>query len=175
LVVWCFYTQTPKKDNLGDGNQRRSRISTYLRAHQLLTIFNHRLGTRNEESKFEFLALGLYGSEPPSYRLFEAGSPEKDISLDEFLSKLLQIVAERNPEDFIYQSGRLWKPRQLGFGETEEESAEWPSDFCGGHSAKKPCPSQNLRHLETNPPLCDADPSEEQNLFLTAVTGPAGF
>jgi hypothetical protein len=113
-----------ERDNLEDGNQKKSRISTYLRAHQLLKIFNHRSGTRNEDSKFEFLALGLYGADPPSYRLSEAGSPDKNISLDDFLSKLLQIVAERNPEDFIYQSGRLWKPRELGFGETVEETPE---------------------------------------------------
>lgn len=110
-----------ERDNELEGRENSTRISTYSRAHQLLKIFNHRQGTRNEDSKFEYLALGLYRTDPPTYRLHEAGTPNRSLTLDEFLSKLLEVVAERNPEDFIYQSGRLWKPRELGAGSADSE------------------------------------------------------
>jgi len=105
------------KDNIG-----QARISTFERAHQVFKIFNRRAGHRNEEAKFEYLSVGLYGSEPPSYKLFEAGDPQKEISLDSFLGELLALVAERNPEQFVFEKGRLYKPTELGIeGESELE------------------------------------------------------
>ncbi len=112
-----FLYEDAAEDNVG-----RARISTFERAHQLFKIFNRRTGHRNEESKFEYLSVGLYGSDPPSYQLFEAGNPQPAISLDSFLSELLALVAERNPEQFVFQKGRLYKPSELGIeGESESE------------------------------------------------------
>ena len=100
----------------------QARISTFERAHQIFKIFNRRAGHRNEESKFEYLSVGLYGSDPPSYKLFEAGNPQRTISMESFLSELLALVAERNPEQFVFQKGRLYKPSELGIdGESESE------------------------------------------------------
>jgi len=104
-----FLYEDARKDNVG-----QSRISTFDRAHQVFKIFNHRLSHRNEEAKFEYLAIGLYSSNPPRYRLFEAGDPRKPVSFESFLSELLRLVAERNPEDFVFQAGRLLKPSVLG-------------------------------------------------------------
>jgi hypothetical protein len=68
------------------------------------------------------LSVGLYGSDPPSFKLFEAGKPRKSISLGSFLNELLALVAERNPEQFVFQEGRLYKPSELGIeGESELE------------------------------------------------------
>ncbi|MGA2629842.1 MAG: hypothetical protein ABSG54_06460 [Terriglobia bacterium] len=106
----------------GNDDVGQARISTFDRAHQLFKIFNRRAGHRNEEAKFEYLSVGLYGSEPPSYELFEAGNPQEMISLDSFLDELLVLVAERNPEQFVFQKGRLYKPSDLGIeGESELE------------------------------------------------------
>jgi hypothetical protein len=100
----------------------QARISTFERAHQVFKIFNRRAGHHNEEAKFEYLSLGLFGSDPPSYELFEAGDPHQMISLDSFLDELLALVAERNPEQFVFQEGRLYKPSELGIeGESELE------------------------------------------------------
>lgn len=95
-----------------DNAQSKSRISTVARTRQLLKIFNRRSGTRSEEERFEYLAIGLFEESPPSYKLFEAGDPSRVIDLNSFLSTLMEIVAERNPEDFIYQQGKLYKPRE---------------------------------------------------------------
>ena len=103
-----------------DDNVGQARISTFERAHQIFKIFNRRAGHRNEEAKFEYLSVGLYGADPPSYRLFEAGNPQKMISLASFLSELLASVAERNPEQFVFQRGRLYKPSELGIEEESE-------------------------------------------------------
>jgi hypothetical protein len=42
--------------------------------------------------------------------------------MESFLSELLALVAERNPEQFVFQKGRLYKPSELGIdGESESE------------------------------------------------------
>jgi hypothetical protein len=104
-----FLYEDAREDNVG-----RARISTFDRAHQVFKVFNHRLNQRNEESKFEYLAIGLYHSTPSRFLLFEAGEPTKKISFDEFVSTLLTKVAERNPEDYVYHQDRIWRPSELG-------------------------------------------------------------
>lgn len=112
-----FLYDEARHDNVG-----QARISTFERAHQVFKIFNRRAGHRNEEAKFEFLSVGLYGSDPPGYELFEAGDPKKKVSLGSFFNELLALVAERNPEQFVFQKGRLYKPSQLGVeGESESD------------------------------------------------------
>lgn len=106
-----FLYEGAGKDHVG-----RMRISTFDRAHQVFKVFNHRLNHRNEESKFEFLVVGLYSSKPARFQLFEAGEPSKRISFGEFIESLLKKVAERNPEDYVFQNGRVWKPADLGIG-----------------------------------------------------------
>jgi hypothetical protein len=104
-----FLYEDAREDHIG-----RARISTFDRAHQVFKVFNHRLNQRNEESKFEYLAIGLYHSTPARFSLVEAGEPTKKISFDEFISALLMRVAERNPEDYVYHKDRIWKPSELG-------------------------------------------------------------
>lgn len=72
------------------------------------------MGPKNEESKFEFLAVGLYSSNPARYQLYEVGKPQKPITFERFACELLRVVAERNPEDFVFHDGRVWKPSALG-------------------------------------------------------------
>ncbi len=104
-----FLYQDAKKDNVG-----HARISTFDRAHQVFKMFNRRVGTRNEDSKFEYLAVGLYQSVPAKCTLYEAGQPNKPISFDFFIGELLRLVAERNPEEFVYHKGHIYKPSALG-------------------------------------------------------------
>jgi hypothetical protein len=99
----------------------RSRVSTFERAHQLMRIFNRRSGPRNEESRFEFLAIGLYRDRPLRFSLSEAGNPRKKITFQVFLDELLRLVADRNPEEFVFHKGRLWKPSELGLPAAAED------------------------------------------------------
>lgn len=103
-------------EDAGEDNVGRMRISTFDRAHQVFKVFNHRLNHRNEESKFECLVVGLYASSPARFQLFEAGEPKKRVPFEQFIDTLLKQVAERNPEAYVFQDGRLWKPADLGIG-----------------------------------------------------------
>jgi len=111
-----FLYEDARTDNKGS----ETRISTFARAHQLLKMFNNRSGTRNEDTKFEYLAIGVYKDDPVAYELYEAGEPARRISFASLLEKLLVSVAERNPEDFVYERGRLLRPRDLGFANDSE-------------------------------------------------------
>lgn len=111
-----FLYEDAKTDNKGS----QARISTFARAHQLLKMFNRRSGTRNEDTKFEHLAIGAYKDDPVTYELYEAGEPSRQISFAAFIEKLLVAVAERNPEDFVYEHGRLLRPRDLGLANDSE-------------------------------------------------------
>lgn len=115
-----FLYEDAKSDHKG-----RARISTFERAHQVFRVFNGRAGHRNEESKFEYLAVGLYGADPPRYGLYPAGDARRPITFGRFLDRLLQAVADRNPEDFVFHKGRMWKPTALGLsGGTETDEQE---------------------------------------------------
>ena len=105
-----FFYEDARTDNEGS----QARISTFARAHQLLKMFNNRSGTRNEDTKFEYLAIGVYKDDPAAYELYAAGESAGQISFASFIEKLLVSVAERNPEDFVYERGRLLRPRDLG-------------------------------------------------------------
>lgn len=111
-----FLYEDARTDNKGS----QARISTFARAHQLLKMFNRRSGTRNEDTKFEHLAIGVYKNDPVTYELYEAGEPTRQISFASFIEKLLVAVAERNPEDFVYEHGRLLRPRDLGLAHDSE-------------------------------------------------------
>jgi hypothetical protein len=104
-----FLYEDAREDNVG-----RARISTFDRAHQVFKVFNHRIDQRDEESKFEYLAIGLYHSTPARFSLSEAGVPTSEVSFDEFISALPMRVAERNPENYVYYKDKIWKPSELG-------------------------------------------------------------
>jgi hypothetical protein len=110
------------QDAKTDNSSSKSRVSTFTRAHQLLKMFNNRTGTRNEDTRFEYLAIGLYKEDPVSCELYEAGEPGKVISFEDFVSRLLSVVAERNPEDFIFEGSKLYRPRELGLMTGGEDS-----------------------------------------------------
>ena len=67
------------EDARTDNRGSQTRISTFARAHQLLKMFNNRSGTRNEDTKFECLAVGVYKDDPVAYELYEAGEPTRQI------------------------------------------------------------------------------------------------
>lgn len=101
-----------------DGTKRRP--STFLTAHEYFRAFDRRGSQTDAVEKFEALGIVLYRAiKPVSYQYFEVGLPNAPRDLDAFLQRLLDRVAERNPDRFRFVEGRLILRRQLQI-ETEE-------------------------------------------------------
>jgi hypothetical protein len=89
-----------------DGTDRRP--STVLTAHEYFRAFDRRSSQSNGVEKFESLGIVLYrASEPISCRYYDAGQAETERPFETFLQRLLECVADRNPDRFRFASGRL--------------------------------------------------------------------
>lgn len=89
-----------------DGTPRR--LSTFRTAHQLFSAFSSRPTRSDAVEQYEALGVVLYsGVEPFAFRYFDAGDPENEKSLDEFFFRLLNIVAQRNPDTYRFFNNRL--------------------------------------------------------------------
>jgi hypothetical protein len=89
-----------------DGTDRR--LSTFRTAHQLFKTFGSRVTRSDAVEEYEALGIALYrGEEPFSFRYFDAGDPDRERPLDEFFFRLLDFVAQRNPDRFRYFQNRL--------------------------------------------------------------------
>jgi len=84
-----------------DGTERRP--STFLTAHEYFEAFDNGTNRADAVEKFEALGIVLYRSEEPvRYRYFDVGKPAESTPLDAFLQRLLERVAERNPDHFRF-------------------------------------------------------------------------
>jgi len=89
-----------------DGTERRP--STFVTANEYFRAFDRRNSQSNAVEKFEALGVVLYrAADPVGYRYFDAGQPETVKPLDTFFQRLLERIAERNPDRFRYAEGRL--------------------------------------------------------------------
>ncbi len=89
-----------------DGTKRRA--STVVTAHEYFRAFDRRGSQSNGVERFEALGIVLHRAvEPVGYRYFEVGRPGDPIPLDTFLYRLLDRVAERNPDRFRFVDNRL--------------------------------------------------------------------
>lgn len=89
-----------------DGTNNRP--STFLTAHEYFRAFDRRSTESNAVQKFEALGIALYQpNEPFSVSCFAAGRPHTPVSADDFLSALLERVAERNPDRFRFAEGKI--------------------------------------------------------------------
>lgn len=96
-----------------DGTDRRP--STVVTAHEYFKAFDRRASQANAVEKFETLGILLIRAEAPvACRYYAAGRPEAEQPLDAFLARLLERVAERNPDRFRYTDGRLSRRRTSG-------------------------------------------------------------
>lgn len=103
-----------------DGTSRRT--STVLTAHEYFRAFDRRGSQANAVEKFEALGIVLYRAiEPISYQYFEVGRPNTPLPIDTCLHRLLDRVAERNPDRFRFVDGKLVRRGQLQ-AEAEEEA-----------------------------------------------------
>lgn len=90
-----------------DATERRR--STFENAHTRLRIFTGRSDPAGRDEQFERLYLLLLGANPfqPHLEIFHVGAPEQPLSLAAVFDDLVRLVAERNPDFYEYNDGRL--------------------------------------------------------------------
>lgn len=79
-----------------DGSDRRE--STFVNAHQRLSLFTGRRDPAGRDEQLERLYVGLVDARPEgsSLRLFEAGAPEREVSWEAVVTEVMGLVGERN-------------------------------------------------------------------------------
>jgi hypothetical protein len=95
------------KDAAHDGTGKRH--STFLNAHKRLKLFTGRNDPAGRDDQFERLYLVLLDANPfqPQCQAFNVGTPESAVALDEVFSELVAQIAERNPDFYQAEGGRL--------------------------------------------------------------------
>ncbi len=90
-----------------DGTGRRR--STFVNAHQRLQLFTNRTDPAGREEQFERFYLILLDASPTSVKLkaFAVGEAKKEVPLSEALDGLLQVIAQRNPDFYEFDNGKL--------------------------------------------------------------------
>lgn len=92
-----------------DGTTRRR--STFDNAFPKLRLFTGRDDPAGRDEQYEHLFLVLVDANrfAPSYECFDVSDPSKSISLDEALSDIVDLVAERNFDTYEADAGNLRK------------------------------------------------------------------
>lgn len=89
-----------------------SRVSTFVTAHEYFRTFDGRSTQANAVQKFEGLWIALYQSQEPfEVRVYSAGKPDTSEPLESLFSRLLERVAECNPDRFRFSNGKLMTRR----------------------------------------------------------------
>jgi hypothetical protein len=99
------------KDAANDATSRRK--STFLNAHARLRLFTGRNDPAGRDEQFEKYYLFLIDASPEaaSFQAFEVGKSNQPIPLSDMFDDLLRIVAERNPDFYEFQEGKLERLR----------------------------------------------------------------
>jgi hypothetical protein len=105
LAGFFFLDKGAESDNTG------RRKSTFLNAHARLRLFTGRADPAGRDEQFEKFFLLLLEASPSSVdlRAFEVGKPEVSVPLEEVITGLLSIVAERNPDFYELEGPDLRK------------------------------------------------------------------
>jgi hypothetical protein len=86
-----------------DGTDRRR--NTLQNAHSRLKLFTGRDDPAGREEQFERIFLGLLSEGGVDF--YVAGNPDETFSLDGILDSALSLVADRNPDFYEYENGKL--------------------------------------------------------------------
>lgn len=87
-----------------DGTERRP--STVQRAHQIFRGVLGRTDRANAYEKYEAMGIVVFDAESYEYKYCHIGS-QVPCALDDFLTRLLERVVERNPEHYTLLNGQL--------------------------------------------------------------------
>lgn len=98
-------------DAQAEHDETGRRKSTFSNTHPRLRLFTGRNDPAGRDEQFErfFVALVDAESRPASFRLFRIGDPQHEVSADDMIGDCLAIVAERNPDFYQVDAGRLRK------------------------------------------------------------------
>ena len=90
-----------------DASARRN--STFLNTHKRLRLFTGRTDPAGRDEQYEHLYVALIDATPfaATAQLFRAGDSEREVQLDDAFDELLTLVAERNPDFYEFEDGRL--------------------------------------------------------------------
>lgn len=85
------------------------RKSTFANAHSRLRLFTGRNDPAGRDEQFERFYLILLEASPTAVdiRAFEVGKPSTPVPLEEVITDLLSIAAERNPDFYELDDGNL--------------------------------------------------------------------
>jgi hypothetical protein len=90
----------------GEASRRRS---TFLNAHARLRLFTGRDDPAGRDEQFErfYVVLVEAAPERAEVRAYEVGKPDEEVPLGRIIDDLLARVAERNPDFYEFDAGRL--------------------------------------------------------------------
>jgi hypothetical protein len=92
-----------------DGTAKRQ--TTFLNAHDRLRLFTGRSDIEGREEQFERLYVCVFDASRAKpeeiLKFYEAGDPSKDLPHEYVFSNLIHLVAERNPDTYRAERGRL--------------------------------------------------------------------
>jgi len=115
LGALFFFDKDAERDDVRsapDGSVRKTaRRSTFRNAHARLRLFTGRDDPAGRDEQFERFYVVLLDATPASVELraFEVGRPDDPVSMAQVLQDLLSLTAERNPDFYEYDDGRLIK------------------------------------------------------------------
>ncbi len=94
-----------------DATDRRR--STFHNAHHRLKLFTGRPDPAGRDEQYERMYLILLESDParPGFTIHEVGKPADPLGLSTVFDDLLRLVADRNPDFYEFEDGRLVKSR----------------------------------------------------------------
>lgn len=92
-----------------DGTAKRR--ATFENAHPRLKLFTGRNDPAGRDEQYERLYVILVDANQfaPTTEVFEVGFPDKPLTFEEVVAELLRQVAERNPDFYEVQNGKLAK------------------------------------------------------------------
>lgn len=98
-----FLDKDAAKDNTG------RRRSTFQNAHPRLQLFTDRSDPAGREEQYERFYLLLLDASPKNVTIsaYRVGQPDTLVPLSNLLDDLLQLVAQRNPDFYEFDSGSL--------------------------------------------------------------------
>lgn len=94
-----------------DSTERRR--STFHNAHHRLKLFTGRPDPAGRDEQYERVYLILLESDPesPGFTIHEVGRPDEPLELSAIFDDLLRLVADRNPDFYEFEGGKLIKSR----------------------------------------------------------------
>jgi hypothetical protein len=94
-----------------DSTDRRR--STFANAHHRLKLFTRRPDPSGRDEQYERMYLFLLEGDPerPVFSVHEVGRPDEPLELGAVFDDLLRLVADRNPDFYEFEDGRLVRAR----------------------------------------------------------------